>query len=218
MAVAFNAASQTSRWGSGSSNQIIISHTVAGANTYMFVGISTNQAVTPTSVTYNGDALALVASKTDTDYDIWVYGMVAPDDGTHDVTVTLSGATMFIHGQALSYTGVDQTDPIGDTSTNANTSGSPTQSVDTETANSWIVDFLTISTDGASVSPLDGQTERQKTALGIIFAAYDQATTSAGTYDSDYDLTSGEWTIVSSELKEAGGAAATYISAPLNII
>lgn len=217
MAVAFDAVNNSNRWGAGSSNTITVSLAVSGSDRFISNGTSTNQPVSPSTVTYNGDALSAIASKTDTDYDIWTYGLIAPDTGTNDLVVTLSGATVFVHGKAISYTGVDQTDAIGDTSTNGANSGTAiTQLIDTTVANSWIVDYVTEGSDGATVSADDGQTIRENIANGIRFIVADQATTTVAQYDSDYTISaSNGWVIVSFELLPTGSAAVARVHSNL---
>jgi hypothetical protein len=91
-------------------------HTVGtGANRYLLVEVMVlDAAVAVQSVTFGGVALARLGSGTGSAsvcrLELW--GLVAPPSGTHTVAIELSGASVSLRG-ALSYTGVDQNDPVG---------------------------------------------------------------------------------------------------------
>ena len=78
--------------GTGNGSSITVSHTTAGTNRLMLVGISGWTFLgTPvvSGVTYNSVALSLVGSQGSASFKMWIYGLVAPDTGTHDVVVYL---------------------------------------------------------------------------------------------------------------------------------
>ena len=116
-----------------SGSSVTVSHTVSGSNRLLLVGVSLGcwtgyTTRTVTSATWNGTALSLVGavnhvtSPVRSRTEIWK--LVAPATGTYDVVVNLSGSLDSTYYQAvvsvMSFTGVDQTTPLG---TYASTSG-----------------------------------------------------------------------------------------------
>ena len=103
--------------GTGNGSSITVSHTTAGTNRLMLVGISGWTFLgTPvvSGVTYNSVALSLVGSQGSASFKMWIYGLVAPDTGTHDVVVTFSTAPN--NGGVVgveTFTGVNQSTPLG---------------------------------------------------------------------------------------------------------
>ena len=65
-------------------------------------------------MTYNGASLSSVGSYTHNNARVEIWSLVAPDTGTHDVVVNLSGSN---HGGvtvgSMTFTGVDQSTPLG---------------------------------------------------------------------------------------------------------
>ncbi|MDX1404915.1 MAG: DUF6701 domain-containing protein, partial [Woeseiaceae bacterium] len=108
---------------------LTISHTTSGSERLMVVGVSIalGSGETVSSVTYNGDALTFQGSAqgpgNDSRVEIWT--RVAPDVGTHDVVVNLSASS---HDGAsagvATFTGVDQTTPLGTFASDSGTGGS----------------------------------------------------------------------------------------------
>lgn len=95
------------------------SHTVgAGPDRVLVVGVS-NHANTPVrGVTYGGAPLAPIVSRAGggNNTRVSLFILVAPATGTADVVVTLSG-TEDVVGGAVSFTGVEQGTPVGDSGT-----------------------------------------------------------------------------------------------------
>ena len=94
----------------------------ANTNRLLIVGVSLNIANDPTaavtSVTYNGTGLTLVGAHNDTSNtrrsEIW--SLLAPVTGTNNIVVSVSVPGAFTIGAvagAVSFTGVDQTVPLG---------------------------------------------------------------------------------------------------------
>jgi len=116
------------------------SHTVSGSDKILFVFIrlgGTSDLVT--SVTYNGDGMTLV------DKDIgsnnlgtYLYYLVNPDSGTHDVTINLS-STATVLSTASSYNGANQTTQLDATGKTSGTGTIGTISLTTVADNTWIV-------------------------------------------------------------------------------
>jgi hypothetical protein len=111
------------------------------ANRILFVNVKTFT-TSVSSVTYNGSNLTVIGSTHETynnTYD-FLYYMVAPDAGTHDVVVTLPSST-YAHSTAASYTGASQSNqPDAYTTSNGTASGGTySVSLTTGADNSWVV-------------------------------------------------------------------------------
>ena len=105
------------------STSLTISHTTDGTNRLMLVGVSlvgmtTGPSGDPqvNSMTYNGANLAFVGTQINLAGDavVEIWQLVAPDTGTHDLDINFGGnryqeATAGV----MSFTGVDQTTPLG---------------------------------------------------------------------------------------------------------
>lgn len=107
--------------GPGSSN-LTFAHTTAGTNRLLLVGVSLNIANSPTSgvvgVTYGGTPLNLVGAHNDAGGTrrVEMWSLLAPATGTVNVVVTVNvPATQFegVVAGATTFTGVDQTVPLG---------------------------------------------------------------------------------------------------------
>jgi prepilin-type N-terminal cleavage/methylation domain-containing protein len=139
-----------------------VAHTTAsGSDRLMLVGISYNNDgyETVTGVTYNTVPLTLVGTAArDDDATIYIYRLVAPDTGTHDVVITFSSA--LDHGAVagvMTFTGVEQTTPLG---TFASAFGDGNASVTVSSAADELV-FSVVSAEYAtSLTPSGTQTER----------------------------------------------------------
>ncbi|MHA2174720.1 MAG: hypothetical protein ACXAB2_02315 [Candidatus Hodarchaeales archaeon] len=98
------------------SNSFNFNHTVSGINRFLIVSVYTDRGTDVISVTFAGQLLNLVNESTGNigrpNVEIW--SLVNPPTGTNNGSVTLSGvSTDDIALGVISYTGVDQTTPIG---------------------------------------------------------------------------------------------------------
>jgi hypothetical protein len=111
VAIATNASSLTTS--GGYANSLTVSHTVAGSNTLLLVGVHCRSASTDvTGVTYNGVAMTLVGTNENSGVTgVQWYSLVAPAAGANNVVVSLSSYKLF-SVLIYSLTGVDQTTPI----------------------------------------------------------------------------------------------------------
>lgn len=130
-------------------------HKCTGLNRILFVAVfGHNASDTITGVTYNGVAMTLVR-KQQVPIDRWVYlfALIAPDEGTHDIVVT-SNASVAIAGDSASYTGARQYDnpDVSAVKTSAGTA-TITSDLITLTDMSWT--FL-VAKGGGSSSPIAG--------------------------------------------------------------
>jgi hypothetical protein len=99
----------------GSPTSLTWSHTVTGTNPYLFVvvGMDLAAADSVTGVTYNGVPMTQLGFL---DYFIgyeYLYGLVGPATGTNNVVVSTSTDQANVKGSAVSYTGVNQSTPVG---------------------------------------------------------------------------------------------------------
>ena len=200
-----------------SGSSVTVSHTVSGSNRLLLVGITlgsnTLQTRQATTVTWNGAPLTLVGavnhvtlpSRSRT--EIW--RLVNPDAGTYNVVVNLNGSLDSTGYQAvvsvMSFTGVDQTTPLG---TYASSSGTAaTQSV----AISSAANELAFAVAGAQTQLLtnSGNTEywNDTTMIRTFAAGGTKAGASSVTMTWTKSTTS-SWTMSGVSIKPA--AAATW--------
>ncbi len=95
------------------------SHTVGiGPDRILVVGVSNHAGTQVTGVTYGGTPLAPIVSRTGggNNTRASLFLLVAPPSGAANVVVTLAGPEDVVGG-AVSFTGVEQTTPVGDSGT-----------------------------------------------------------------------------------------------------
>ena len=145
------------------------SHTVNVVDsTVLIVGLSWRNVgagtQTVTSVTYNGSAMTLVrkdeyhqsASKS-----TGIYYLVNPASGAHTVQVTWEGTIYKAVGGAVSFTGVDQTNPVNASAGTAGATGTAlSTSITTTVANTMLFDVVNVRNPSSSSSAGGGQTSR----------------------------------------------------------
>lgn len=129
MAVAFDA---TSVGESSSSAELTFEHTCTGANRFLYVGVSSFNAV-PTGITYDAVGMIKVDEQANASNEfISIWRLTAPATGANNVVVTFAAAEEVVAG-AISFTGVHQTTPIGTAATATANSSTPTVDVSSET-------------------------------------------------------------------------------------
>jgi len=148
----------------GGSTSVSWSHTTgSGSNRIMIVGVSIRTTtVSVSGITYGAQSLTFIRADTHSDgsvrSELWY--LIAPTSGTATVTVTLSG-TSRATGGSCTYTGVAQTSPIDANAGGFGKSGSPSQSVTVNTANSWLLGHIAVTGSGKTItSEGSGQTIR----------------------------------------------------------
>ena len=125
-------------------NTMTISHTTSGTDRLMIVGVSINPPFDEVvdTLTYNGTALTFVgADQQDEDARIEIWSLVAPNTGTHDVVITFNPtpeAARTPNAGVLTFTGVDQTTPLGTFASAIGTSAGPA-TVDVSSATGELV-------------------------------------------------------------------------------
>ena len=157
-----NVAVDATTTGTSGGGDFSISHTTSGTDRLMLVGVSINEASNEnvTSITYNGDSLTPVGIREDGDAVVEIWSLVAPDVGTYNVNVTLSGTTDGNTAGVTTFTGVDQTTPLGAFASGSGVGGSGSATVNS--AGGELV-FATIAVDDATdydLVPGGTQTER----------------------------------------------------------
>jgi hypothetical protein len=111
MAVAYNAASQASGDSAGPS----VSHTAAGSDRFVLIGVGIGNSSTISAISYGAQTPTLISANG----AISLYRLTAPNTGAQTVSVTLSATAPYALG-VISFTGVDQTTPVGTHATATN--------------------------------------------------------------------------------------------------
>jgi len=95
--------------GASNLNHCTWSHTVgSGTDRVLIVFVPVSQAVTVSSVTYDGDALSLFVSTTNGNPKAYIYYKKAPAVGAANIVVTFSGTLQWLLASAASFFGVNQ--------------------------------------------------------------------------------------------------------------
>lgn len=208
MAIAFDAVTTQTPTASGSFN-----HTCTGSDRGLFVAVHLRTATSgdSVSVTYGGVSMTqgiTVDFAASGSKKAWIFYLANPASGSNSVAYTFTGAAESVV-TAISFTGVDQANPIGaNTGSNTTASGtSLTTNITTLHANSWILDALneggqTPFTPGAS------QTQRWGTATtvnGMTGYGSTKTTTTAGANSTSWTFTGSATTatLISVEIREA---------------
>ena len=137
-------------------------HTVgAGSNRLLIVGISFRDGnVMANAVTYGGTALTLIGAQTgpgsQNRTEMW--RLLAPASGTANIVVTMSAAKQIVTG-GISFTGVNQTTPLGTFASAQGMTGTATVTA-TSATNELVLDTVTANGDANSVTPAPAQTQR----------------------------------------------------------
>jgi hypothetical protein len=156
--VALDAVSQSATTNSVSSKSW--SHTVSGANRLLLVMVQWNQpsnSETVSSVTYGGTALTQVGSNviaggSGLDRCTALFRLIAPATGTANIVVTMSAACTFLAG-GTSFTGVDQTTPLGTPQTATTTTAATLQTTTSSAATNLVFAAATVRTTGSLSVP-----------------------------------------------------------------
>jgi hypothetical protein len=184
-AIAFDAFTAGTLVNPGTS--VTISHTTSGSDRILFGGgiVRTN---TITGMTYNGTGMTAIGSPvTGVNDKIYLFYMVAPATGAHNLVISQSGSSV-INGNAISYTGASQTgQPDAYTDTAQQTVANQDGTVTTIADNSWAVMYAYDAQTGDS-SAGAGTTKRGTSNGGANTQFYDGngAKTPAGSYTLNF--------------------------------
>ena len=145
------ASGQTAYWYVGQYNKtntitsLTWKHVCTGSNRYLVVPVWTAGAASfPDGATYNGVAMTLLDQYCLSDKGAQLWGLVNPASGMNDVVVTYSGAAIAYACTSVSYTGVNQSTPVG-TPAHAGTGGGGSTSISvnvTSAVGELVVDCL----------------------------------------------------------------------------
>jgi hypothetical protein len=172
-----------------SSSSVTYSHTVTSSdNTILLVGISDNNVDNISSATYDGMNLTLITKHNSGSSWLWLYGMLNPPTGTHNISVTL-GSAQDLRVVSASYSGVAQTltlDSLGDTQ-NASTASSLTSNTTSVANGAWM--FVV---GGYQRVPSAGTNSTQRVLIDNSLAFYDSNDSifPAGSYSMTYNFSS----------------------------
>jgi hypothetical protein len=157
-AIAFDAASSSQ---ADNTSSLTWSHTTsAGSDRILIVGVSSDQNDPVSTITYNGVNLTkLESEKYGFVNKVELWYLVNPSSGTHNVVVTLSSSSDGLGGGAVTYTGVDQSTPVGTAVKNNGYNLNPTVTV-SSAADELVIDVLCVDDGGATITVGGGQTTR----------------------------------------------------------
>ena len=131
--------------------------------------------------------------------ELWY--LANPTAGNNNIVVNLSMTAQAAVAGAVSFSGVDQTNPIPTTGTNNGSNNNAITSITTANANAWIIDTVVRDNTGvkAATSP---QVERWNIATGVSGGGSTKNTSTPGSQAMSWSGTSG-WAQVVAEIKPA---------------
>jgi uncharacterized repeat protein (TIGR01451 family) len=198
-------------------NSLTISHTTAGPERLMLVGVSINNDNIPdtvTSATYNGVPLSRYGTyQRADDARVEIWQLVGPDTGTHNVVVTFGG--VLTHGAVagvLTVTGVDQAVPLGTFAGNETNSNLATVDVPAAVGDMVFALMSGETVTSVTTNPPANEQWNLNTLNGsdeFGAAAIDSATATTVTFN---------WSLGSADHWAAGGVAIKASSACLNAV
>jgi uncharacterized repeat protein (TIGR01451 family) len=145
----------------GFGSTLTVSHTTAGTNRLMIVGISINignGGTTVSGVTWNGTALTSLGAHNDAGNTrrVEMWSLLAPATGTANVVVTFNLPAFTTEGVAagvVTFTGVDQTAPFGAFTSADGANGTNSQLDVPSVVNGMILDTLAIGGNRTATVP-----------------------------------------------------------------
>ncbi len=215
MAIALDATASVDSTGNATWN-----HTVAaGSNLCLVVAImiwrNGGTAAVPTTVTYNGVAMTLVASSSvnaETSSLCCWYVLVNPSTGTNAVAMTGVTSTK-TKCASYSFSGVDQTTPIDQHTTNSGTSGSGiTNSLTLSAANEYMLDVV-VHASANTPSSSTGTTVLSSASSGYFGGSQYKLQTSSGSQALAWTFPDTDpWGLSTIALLAAGGSTAPTVT------
>lgn len=207
MALAFDSANSGSTVAQATS--LTFSHTCSGSSRILIVGVVAEGAHTGiTGVTYNGVALTKQTGVNQGSYSASLWYLVAPATGSNNVVVSV-GTNKYLRAGSISLTGAAQSSPIDGSNTASGVTSTPSVSVTTSVANSWVIDVVESETQTTAVG--GGQTSRFHTASGIVdCSGSTEPTTSAGAVTMSWTMGGADfWASAAMGIKESTSTAYT---------
>ena len=208
----------TSQQDGGASNTF--AHDVAGSDTFLLVLISAENNATPgnmpvTGVTYNGDALTKIREEDTTvtpggSADIAsVWYLINPDAGTNNVIVSYTGVVEGDAVTAITLTGVSQSAPIDAQNGFKGNSANPSNAVTTVAANCLVLDVITGSGSGTTLTPGGSQTQQSNitNSGNIRSATSSQAKATPGSTTMSWTMASQVWAQIVVSIAPVAGSS-----------
>lgn len=163
-------------------------HPCTGSDLALFVGLfGDDTSDTITGVTYNTVAMTQIGViQVLTDRFVYLYGLLNPASGTHDV-VASSSASIVIAGSSSSYTGVGT---LIDSSSTASDGGGDnlfTQATTVVATSCWI-HWAFKNTTGGAVTPSSGPVATQRLSHSGLYTWDSNGTVSTGPQSSTVDM------------------------------
>lgn len=159
----------TSSGAIASGASMTISHTTGtGSNRLMLVGVSRGNGGV-SSITYAGQALSLVGSRTISDVNVLLYAMINPPSGTANVIVNFSpSATIGANVGVTTFSDVDVSAPFGVVTSASGATNSFSLTFPSATGE---LAYTVTCSKGASVTPGAGVTELYDRQSGVMNGA-----------------------------------------------
>jgi hypothetical protein len=214
VAVAFDAVGPSSAGATAvGATSVTFAHTCTGSNTLLIVGTAVGVNGTPvTSATYAGvtmTSFGKVSTNNQNSGFVEMWYLVAPATGTNNVIITSGNAADFSAG-SVSFTGVDQTTPVGSPVTAFGDGGvaAPSATVTGTAAGNMVADVVA---NGANITA-STQTQRWlRNTNGNSGAGNGAGSTAAagGSVTMGYTAVADWWSMIAVEVR--GGAAAAAV-------
>lgn len=168
MAIAFDTVSTSSN--STDPTSLTWSHTTTtDANRILIVGTSVESdssghtAQTVSGITYAGVALTKIRSDYITDNGTELWYLVAPATGANNIVVTMTAVVDGLFGAGITFSEVDQTNPIDNNAGTTTTGTSISQNITTVATDAMIVNIMHHYNSSAVLTPDGDQTQRFNT-------------------------------------------------------
>ena len=171
MAIAFDAASASSNSGTNQSS-FSWSHTTGSSlvDSLLLICVTWRNGGASTwgvsTITYGGSAAGIsLVKKTGQDggsgsRNTAIYALKNPGAGGNTIVVTLTGSAYVLQGGAITLQGVDQTTPTGAVTGQVDDNEDPViVTLNTTTANNWVIDCITGRKDNSNESIIGEETE-----------------------------------------------------------
>lgn len=219
MAVAFDAVGPSSAGATAAgATSVTFAHTCTGSNTLLIVGTAVGVNGTPaTSATYAGvtmTSLGKVSTNNQASGFVEMWYLVAPATGTNNVIIT-SGAGADFSAGSISFTGVDQTTPVGTPVTSFGDGGvtAPAATVTGTTTGNMVVDVVA---NGSSITASTKTQRWLRNTNGNSGAGNGAGSTAAagGSVTMGYTASADWWSMIAVEVRAASGGAATIDAPP----
>lgn len=223
MAVEFDAVGPSSAGATAdATNTVSWSHTSTGSDRLLLVGVAVGQMASgsiTTSATYNSVAMTSVQkrySNDQTDGYLELFRLIAPATGANTVQVTASASVSKWTGGSVSFTGADQTTPLGTPASAVGSSAAPSVAVTGTTAGNMVADLVC---SGNSITSSNQTVQWSRNNDGLSGAGNGAMSTAAagGSVTMSYIVTTDWWAIAAVEVL-AVAAAADSLRLPIQTI